>query len=150
MKYDPDVRAINNHSQLETLSALPKSKQPKSTLLLFVFSAYSAAWCWQKHFLICFAEAGFASYAVSLSGHGKSRGRKILDQLSNNDCVRDVEEAAAELRAPPVLIGHSMGGFVVKKVLVRRVCVLWYQLTNDARLARTNCSNSSAGQGRAK
>ena len=121
MKYDPDAQAINNHNQLEILSALPKSRPPKSTPLLFVHGAYSAAWCWQEHFLAFFAEAGFASYAVSLSGHGKSRGRKMLDQLSIDDYVRDVEEAAAGLRAPPVLIGHSMGGFVVQKVLERRV-----------------------------
>ena len=107
--------------QLEILSALPKSRSPKSTPLLFVHGAYSAAWCWQEHFLAFFAEAGFPSYAVSLSGHGKSRGRKMLDQLSIDDYVRDVEEAASGLRSPPVLIGHSMGGFVVQKVLERRV-----------------------------
>ncbi len=121
MKYDPDAQTINKHNQLEIFSALPKSKTPKSTPLLFVHGAYSAAWCWQEHFLDFFATAGFASYAVSLSGHGKSRGRKMLDQLSIDDYVRDVEEAASGLRSPPVLIGHSMGGFVVQKALERRI-----------------------------
>jgi pimeloyl-ACP methyl ester carboxylesterase len=107
--------------QLEILSAIPKSKLHKSTPLLFVHGAYSAAWCWQENFLGFFAAAGFPSYAVSLSGHGKSRGRRMLDHLSIDDYVRDVEEAANGLRSPPVLIGHSMGGFVVQKALERRV-----------------------------
>ena len=121
MKYEPDAVGGHHHNQLEILSALPKSKPPKSTPLLFVHGAYSGAWCWQEHFLEFFAAAGFASYAVSLSGHGKSRGRKMLDHLSIDDYVRDVEEAASELRSPPVLIGHSMGGFVVQKALERRI-----------------------------
>ena len=121
MKYDPDMHTSNHHNQLEILSALPKVGSPKSTPLLFVHGAYSAAWCWQEHFLGFFAAAGFPSYAVSLSGHGKSRGRKILDHLSIDDYVRDVEEAASGLRGSPVLIGHSMGGFVVQKALERRV-----------------------------
>ncbi len=121
MKYDPDAAPSTPREQLEILSALPPARITRTTPLLFVHGAYSAAWCWQEHFLAFFAAAGFASYAISLSGHGKSRGRKILDQLSIDDYVRDVEEAAAGLRVPPVLIGHSMGGFVVQKVLERRI-----------------------------
>ena len=121
MKYDPDAVDRHQHNQLEILVALPPARSARLTPLLFVHGAYSAAWCWQEHFLQFFASAGFASYAVSLSGHGKSRGRKMLDHLSIDDYVRDVEEAATGLRAPPVLIGHSMGGFVVQKALERRV-----------------------------
>jgi non-heme chloroperoxidase len=87
------------------------------TPLLFVHGAYTAAWCWEEHFLPFFAEAGYAAYAVSLSGHGGSPGRKHLDSFSITDYVRDVETIAAALPAPPVLIGHSMGGFVVQKYL---------------------------------
>jgi pimeloyl-ACP methyl ester carboxylesterase len=121
MKYEPDAHAHSHHDQLEVLSALPKSKSPRSSPLLFVHGAYSGAWCWKENFLSFFADAGFPSYAVSLSGHGKSRGRKMLDHLSIDDYVRDVEEAASGLRSPPVLIGHSMGGFVVQKALERRI-----------------------------
>jgi len=101
---------------LEILSRAP-SGRAKDTPLLFIHGAFTGAWCWEEHFLPFFAEAGYAAYAVSLSGHGHSRGRDYLDSLSIADYVADVVEAAAGLPAPPVLIGHSMGGFVVQKYL---------------------------------
>lgn len=88
--------------------------------ILFVHGAYTAAWCWAEHFLPFFAEAGHEAHALSLSGHGGSRGRRHLDTFSIDDYVRDVCEVADSLAAPPVLIGHSMGGFVVQKVLETR------------------------------
>ncbi|HZV55899.1 MAG TPA: alpha/beta fold hydrolase [Rhodocyclaceae bacterium] len=103
---------------LEVLARLPTGRT-KPAPLLFVHGAYTGAWCWDEHFLSFFAQAGYASYAVSLSGHGRSRGRERLDHLSISDYVADVAEVAAKLTAPPILIGHSMGGFVVQKYLER-------------------------------
>ncbi len=103
-------------SRLEVLSRVPQGKQ-RLTPLLFVHGAFTAAWCWDEHFLGYFAEAGYAAHALSLSGHGRSRGRKELDSFSIGDYVNDVVETMASLPIPPVLIGHSMGGFVVQKVM---------------------------------
>lgn len=89
------------------------------TPLLFVHGAYVAAWCWQEHFLPWFGKQGWSSYALSLSGHGGSRRREHLDAFSIDDYVDDVAEVVARLPAPPVLIGHSMGGLVVQKYLER-------------------------------
>ncbi|MDX9994689.1 MAG: alpha/beta hydrolase [Rhodocyclaceae bacterium] len=102
---------------LELLSELPERARAGMPPLLFVHGAYAGAWCWQEHFLPWFAAAGFRSYALSLSGHAGSRGRKPLDSCSIDDYVNDVVEAIATLPEPPVLIGHSMGGFVVQKYL---------------------------------
>jgi len=85
--------------------------------LLFLHGAYTAAWCWQERFLPYFAEGGFQATAISFSGHGKSRRRDHLDSYSIDDYVNDVAEVVAGLPQPPVLIGHSMGGFVVQKYL---------------------------------
>jgi non-heme chloroperoxidase len=95
------------------------SRPARATPLLFVHGAYTAAWCWEEHYLSWFAARGYEAHAVSLSGHGGSRGRDRLDSLSIDDYVSDVVETIATLRAPPVLIGHSMGGFVVQKYLER-------------------------------
>ena len=103
-------------ANLEVLSRTPAG-EAHSTPLLFVHGAYAAAWCWEEHFLQYFADAGYAAYAVSLSGHGGSPGRKQLDSYSILDYARDVTSVVKELPAPPVLIGHSMGGFVVQKYL---------------------------------
>ncbi len=101
---------------LEVLARVPAGRS-KPTPLLFVHGAFTGAWCWDEHFLPFFADAGYAAYAVSLSGHGRSRGRDRLDHLSIADYVADVAETAARLPVSPILIGHSMGGFVVQKYL---------------------------------
>lgn len=108
-----------HHGDLELLAHVPPGPL-RTTPLLFIHGAYTAAWCWQEHFLPFFAAAGYAAYAVSLSGHGESRGRDRLDSFSIADYVADVAAIAAGLPAPPVLIGHSMGGFVVQKFLESR------------------------------
>jgi non-heme chloroperoxidase len=110
-----------NQPRFENLEVLAHAPQGRAhaTPLLFVHGAYTAAWCWEDHFLPYFAAAGYASYAVSLSGHGESHGRQHLDSFGIDNYVADVARVAASLPAPPVLIGHSMGGFVVQKYLER-------------------------------
>ena len=93
----------------------PRSHPP----LLFVHGAYAGAWCWE-HFLPWFAAKGFDAWALSLSGHGKSGSDKPFDLLSIRDYVHDLLEAAERLPAPPVVLGHSMGGFVAQKALEKR------------------------------
>jgi non-heme chloroperoxidase len=108
-----------NTPRFESYEVLVKTPvgKARATPLLFVHGAYTAAWCWEEHFLPFFAEAGYTACAMSLSGHGASPGRKHLDSFSIGDYVNDVATIAATLPAPPVLIGHSMGGFVVQKYL---------------------------------
>ena len=104
------------NNTLEIISRLPKEKA-YPTPLLFIHGAFTAAWCWDEHFLPFFAQAGYAAHALSLSGHGKSPGRERLDTFSIDNYVDDISRVVATLPAPPVLIGHSMGGFVVQKYL---------------------------------
>ena len=104
---------------LEVLTASSDTAPSRSAPLLFVHGAYTAAWCWEDHFLPYFAALGYACYAVSLSGHGGSRKRGVLDSFSIDDYVNDVQEVVSGLPAAPVLVGHSMGGMVVQKYLER-------------------------------
>jgi len=105
--------------RLEVISRLPERGTPKGPPLLFVHGAYGAAWIWDQHFLPYFAEHGYAAHAISLRGHGESEGWETLAFARLKDYVADVLEVAAGLPAPPVLIGHSMGGMVVQKALYR-------------------------------
>jgi pimeloyl-ACP methyl ester carboxylesterase len=75
------------------------------------------AWCWDVHFLDYFAQHGFTSHAVNLRGHGSSEGREKLRWTRIADFVEDVANAARQLPSPPILIGHSMGGFIIQKYL---------------------------------
>lgn len=104
-------------NSLEIFDFLPASPGAHRTPLLFVHGAYVSGWCWKEHFLPWFAARGWASHALSLTGHGGSRGRIDLDNVSLDQYVSDVAEVAAALPSPPILIGHSMGGLVVQKYL---------------------------------
>jgi pimeloyl-ACP methyl ester carboxylesterase len=94
-----------------------QSSAAHPTALLFVHGGYHAAWCWDEHFLDYFADNGFRALAVSLRGHGGSTRSKPLGSCSISDYVDDTRSAADRLDSEPVLVGHSMGGFVVQKYL---------------------------------
>lgn len=88
-----------------------------ATPLLFVHGAWHAAWCWDEHFLGWFAERGYRALALSFRGHGGSGIDKPLNDCTFDDYEADLATVAGALDTPPVLIGHSMGGFVVQKYL---------------------------------
>jgi pimeloyl-ACP methyl ester carboxylesterase len=84
--------------------------------LLFVHGAWHAAWCWDENFLGFFADKGYRAVALSLRNHGNS-DKNNPRKSSVADLVSDVASVANDLPAEPVVIGHSMGGFVVQKYL---------------------------------
>lgn len=85
--------------------------------LLFVHGICHGAWCWDEHFLDFFAARGWDAYALSLRGHGNSEGASDVGVCRIADYVADVRSVADSLAGWPVLIGHSMGGFIVQKYL---------------------------------
>jgi pimeloyl-ACP methyl ester carboxylesterase len=101
---------------LELISKYPP-KRGHPTPLLFIHGMMHGAWCWDVHFLEYFARHGFAVHAVNLRGHGTSEGREHLRWTRIAEYVEDVAEVARRLPCPPILIGHSMGGFVIQKYL---------------------------------
>jgi pimeloyl-ACP methyl ester carboxylesterase len=102
---------------LEVITRQPK-KDTGLTPLLLVHGAWHTAWCWEL-FQSYFAEQGYESYALNLRGHGKSEGRERLRWLRTVDFVMDVAQIASRLPKPPILIGHSMGGYIIQKYLER-------------------------------
>ena len=87
--------------------------------LLFVHGAFQGAWSWDVNFLDFFADRGFRVVALSLRGHSGSPTDKPLRLCSISDFVADVSLVANTIAPQPILIGHSMGGFVVQKYLER-------------------------------
>jgi pimeloyl-ACP methyl ester carboxylesterase len=85
--------------------------------MLFVHGAFQDGWSWDEHFLDFFAEQGFLAVALSLRGHGASPASKSRRWCSISDYVDDVVSVANTLTPRPVVVGHSMGGFVVQKYL---------------------------------
>jgi pimeloyl-ACP methyl ester carboxylesterase len=102
--------------KLEMISKYPAAEQ-RPTALLFIHGTLHTAACWDVHFLDYFAQHGYAAHALNLRGHGKSEGWEKLRWTRIADFVEDVENAVRQLPSPPILIGHSMGGFIIQKYL---------------------------------
>jgi pimeloyl-ACP methyl ester carboxylesterase len=102
--------------KLDIISKYPvKNQHP--TPLLFLHGALHGAWCWDVHFLDYFAQHGYVSHAVDLRGHGNSEGQEHLRWIRIADFVEDVATMVEQLPSPPILIGHSLGGFTIQKYL---------------------------------
>ncbi len=111
--------------KLEVIADTTNATRP--TPILFVHGAWHGAWCWEK-FQPYFAQHGYATYAVSLRGHGASEGREnIRWHSAAHGYVADVAKVAESLPRPPMIVGHSMGGYVAQKYLEKNsaaACVL--------------------------
>lgn len=85
--------------------------------LVFVHGAWHGAWCWQEFFLDYFSMHGYTSYALNLRGHGNALDKRIFQKIRIKDYVLDLADFVSSLDRLPILIGHSMGGFIVQKYL---------------------------------
>lgn len=97
----------------------------QSRPVLFVHGMWEGAWFWET-WLGFFARRGWEGWAIDLRGHGASRddsktGRKRLGRYSIHDYLEDALDAVEALTEShgevPVLIGHSMGGLLVEKLV---------------------------------
>jgi pimeloyl-ACP methyl ester carboxylesterase len=87
--------------------------------LLFVHGLGHGAWCWER-WQDRAAARGINSWAISFRGHGNSGGSARGAWLS--DYVEDVRRALAHLAPRPVvLVGHSLGGLVVQRVMAEQI-----------------------------
>ncbi len=85
--------------------------------LLFVHGAWHGAWCWNDHFLPWFAERGFEVHALDLRGHGATPADRSLRRVSANHYLEDIHAVVESLDREPILIGHSMGGYLTQRYL---------------------------------
>ena len=104
---------------LEVFSCLPAGHSAKPALL-FVHGAFAGGWMWTETFMPFLAQAGYPCHALSLRGHGGSAGGEHINLHSIADYVDDVKTVVDWLGEAPILLGHSMGGFVVQKYLEHR------------------------------
>jgi pimeloyl-ACP methyl ester carboxylesterase len=79
---------------------------------------HGGAWCWQEYLsLIPSLSERWHTYALDLRGNGRSgwvAGRYRLE-----DFTEDNVEFVRQLKAPAVLIGHSLGGVIALMVAAR-------------------------------
>ncbi|MEP7293131.1 MAG: alpha/beta fold hydrolase, partial [Chloroflexota bacterium] len=102
--------------RLEVVSHIPQTPT-HTTPILFLHGAWHGAWCWEDYFLPYFAQQGFTVHAMSLRAHGLSEGREKLRWVSIDDYVTDLVQVVKALPEPPVIVAHSLGGFILQKYL---------------------------------
>lgn len=86
--------------------------------ILFVHGAGHGGWCWHDHFTGWFEARGHTVAAPDLPHHGAldRRGIAFTPLRAYLDAVG---RTAAGLDPPLIIVGHSMGGFVVARYLER-------------------------------
>ncbi len=104
-------------SKLETVCFAPRGRRCR-TEVLFVHGGYFGAWCWEN-FQNYLADRGFGSWAVSLRGHAGSPINQSLNSVRLEQYVTDVVQVLDQMETKAVLVGHSMGGGIVQKILDR-------------------------------
>lgn len=82
--------------------------------IFFIHGAWAGGWFFRR-WSAAFASEGWSARAITLPGHGPGEDPRGLGLL---DYVEAVEEAVWRPERT-VLVGHSMGGWVVMKVMER-------------------------------
>ena len=85
--------------------------------IIMVHGAFCGGWCFDR-FRRPFEAAGHDVSAPDLPGHGGRRGEGVAG-LSLRHYAADLVKQIRACAAPPVLVGHSMGGLVASLAAVQ-------------------------------
>lgn len=83
--------------------------------LLLVHGAWHGPWCWAE-MAESLREEGYTVEILTLPGHGRPGSHDRI-WPSVRKYVRAVEDAVKGRPEPPILVGHSLGGYVVVRYL---------------------------------
>ena len=87
--------------------------------LVMVHGAFCGGWCFDG-FRVAFEAEGWAVSAPDLPGHAANGGPSAVAGRSVADYAKALAEVIGAQPAPPVLIGHSLGGLVAQLAAARR------------------------------
>ncbi len=104
------------NEELEHIVLTP-SRQQYETPLFFQHGMFCTAQYWQS-FMRYFADLGYETHALNLPGRGKSTLNKgHINRYGIDDYLHCFKQAVEEISPPPVIIAHSLGGYLVLKYL---------------------------------
>lgn len=96
------------------------AKEKKYDLpLVFVHGAWVGAWCWEEYFLPFFADQGFDVYALELRGRNNVSLLPDINPPGLEEYIKDLVRGLDALEENAILIGHSMGAFLLQHYLAR-------------------------------
>lgn len=90
--------------------------EPAMPTIVLVHGAWHGSWCWSENVIPRFEENGYRCVAVELPGHDRV-GTSSRLWHTVGAYVSHVEKEIAKIDGPIVLIGHSMGGLVIQRVV---------------------------------
>lgn len=85
--------------------------------IVMVHGAFCGGWTFER-FRAPFEAAGFEVIAPDLRGHAPGRTSEVTG-VSMSDYAADIAKICADLSAPPILLGHSLGGLVAQLAATR-------------------------------
>jgi pimeloyl-ACP methyl ester carboxylesterase len=88
-------------------------RQSIATPAVFVHGAFCGGWAFDS-FRERFEAAGFETHAPNLPHHERGADLEQLAATGLKEYAQAIAAYARDLRAPPVLLGHSLGGLVVQ------------------------------------
>lgn len=87
--------------------------------VVMVHGAFCGPWAWDG-FAAQFHAAGHKVHAPALRFHDGKKPPAALGTTGLGDYTADLEQMIAGLKAPPILVGHSMGGLLAQMVAARK------------------------------
>lgn len=123
-----DFEVIHVYPSKETVSSVGNNSDTSKNYppLIFIHGSKHGAWSFhlfQSHF----ARLGYNTYSISLRGNGGSVVHDVVENRKPKKKVKfTVDECVADLQAlwpkleftrPPIIIAHSIGGFIVQKLI---------------------------------
>lgn len=88
------------------------------TPVVFVHGAFCGGWAFET-FREPFEEAGFETHAPNLPHHERGADLEKLADAGLKDYAHAIVNYVRTLRAPPVLVGHSLGGLVSQQAAMQ-------------------------------
>lgn len=101
------------HIQIYTYE--PTEKKFTSPII-FVHGMWHDRRCWNE-FIPHFTEAGYVCHTFNLTKHGIGKNPKGIRWVGIKHYVSDLRNVVGQLEQTPIIIGHSMGGFIIQKYL---------------------------------
>ena len=89
-----------------------------SSPIVFVHGMWHDHRCWDE-FIPHFTEAGYVCHSFNLTKHGIGKNPKGIRWVGMKHYVSDLRDVVGQLKHKPIVIGHSMGGFIIQKYLER-------------------------------
>ena len=89
--------------------------------IVFVHGMCHGAWCWEAYFIPYFEQLGYRCVAIDLPGHAEPGSTKAI-HYSIEDYVNALADIVDGMKEDPIIIGHSMGGMILQKYMVKGRC----------------------------